>query len=583
MSRDMGRLWLLALGLIFVVALWPAQAKSAEPLASFELPGRRDYRQGRVSGLLHGGNRLLTAPTVYVDLAPSSSTVQQNDLFAVDVRVLAGSQPVDGVEIHLDFDPLYLRVVDEAGNPVSEIESRGVLTASIQNAVDNNLGRVDFAEGIFTAEPSGTFVLATVRFKALWGTGEASTPLAFVMRGGSPTDVTYNGASVLAGTLDGSVTIQGEMPPPTPTSTATPTPTATRTHTLTPTRTATGTATATPTQTRTPTQTSTPTITPTRTATRTATATPTVTPTPPTTTDIWFQQGVSPDTSYTGEQDTYLESWYPDQRHGDEPTLKLRTDRLWRPLLKFDLSQHIVSPSPIVIYEARLYLWVYYVSNSTPLDGQIYRVNRHWEETGATWNEAISAVSWAQPGCDGTPADRQETWVATARITGAEQWVEWDVTSLVHEWVSGQVANKGLILLGSGGVTRDVLFWSSEHSHPDKRPKLLVRYYTLPSPTETATPTASPTATPTSTPTQSATPTSTPTQTATPTATCSATPTTVPVIMRFSPASQSVYSCRSAFQTEVEVLDVVNLGGFEFTLSFDPAIVHVESIAVGSF
>lgn len=31
------------------------------------------------------------------------------------------------------------------------------------------------------------------------------------------------------------------------------------------------------------------------------------------------------------------------------------------------------------------------------------------------------------------------------------------------------------------------------------------------------------------------------------------------------------------------MLDVVNLGGFEFTLSFDPAIVHVESMTVGSF
>ena len=337
MSRHIGRLWFLALALALAIALWPAQAKSAEPAVSFKPPVRHDYNLGGVTGSLRSGSRLQTAQTVYIDLQPSSPSVQQNDLFAVDMRILAGSQPVDGVEVHLDFDPLYLRVVDAAGNSVSQIESSGVLTASIQNTVNNDQGHIDFAEGIFSAEPSGTFVLAAVRFKALWGTGEGSTPLTFVTRAGNPTDVTYNGSSMLAGALPGSVSIQGETPSPTPTATATPsqtftpTPTATQTRTLTPTRTATGTATATPTQTQTPTRTSTPTMTPTRTATRTATATPTATPTPPSTTDVWFQQGVSPDTSYAGEQDTYLENWYPDQRHGDEPSLNLRMDRLWRP------------------------------------------------------------------------------------------------------------------------------------------------------------------------------------------------------------------------------------------------------------
>jgi hypothetical protein len=52
-------------------------------------------------------------------------------------------------------------------------------------------------------------VLATIRLKALASTGGLSTPLSFVSRGGSPTDVVYLTESVLGGTSNGSVTISG--------------------------------------------------------------------------------------------------------------------------------------------------------------------------------------------------------------------------------------------------------------------------------------------------------------------------------------------------------------------------------------
>ena len=55
------------------------------------------------------------------------------------------------------------------------------------------------------------------------------------------------------------------------------------------------------------------------------------------------------------------------------------------------------------------------------------------------------------------------------------------------------------------------------------------------------------------------------------------------VALRFSPTSKTVYRCSSTFAVDVDVRDVSNLAGFEFTLAFDPNAVHVENIVLGSF
>ena len=53
---------------------------------------------------------------------PALASVAINDVFVVNVEVIAGSQPVDGAEIHVDFNPTYLQVVDAGGNPAAQIE-----------------------------------------------------------------------------------------------------------------------------------------------------------------------------------------------------------------------------------------------------------------------------------------------------------------------------------------------------------------------------------------------------------------------------------------------------------------------------
>jgi hypothetical protein len=147
--------------------------------------------------------------TVQVSIEPASSSVSTDEVFAVNIQLAAGAQLVDGAEVHLDFDPTYLQVVDGSGNPTAEIEPGTALDVALLNGVDNAQGQIDYAAGTFGGAPSGTFVLATVRFKALRGTG--GTSVTFVDRGGSPTNVTYAGESVLGGTNDGLVRIGGQF------------------------------------------------------------------------------------------------------------------------------------------------------------------------------------------------------------------------------------------------------------------------------------------------------------------------------------------------------------------------------------
>jgi len=146
--------------------------------------------------------------SVQISVEPTSSSVLVEQAFTVSLQIAADSQPVDGAEVHLDFDPTYLQVVDSSGNPASSIEIGSTFDVFIQNVVNNDEGKIDFAAGTFDVPPNGTFVLATIHFRALQITDAGSTPLTFVSREGSPTNVVYGGDSMLGGIVDGVVTVR---------------------------------------------------------------------------------------------------------------------------------------------------------------------------------------------------------------------------------------------------------------------------------------------------------------------------------------------------------------------------------------
>jgi hypothetical protein len=148
----MGKTTVRLMGTLLVLALM-AGASAAAPAMGEGVPGE--------------GQEPPPAGTVTVGLDPSSVAVTPGKIFLIDIRVDARSQEVNGAEVHLDFDPDYLSVVDETGEPASEIIRGVALPDQIENSVDNSLGEIHYAAGkVSPGSLQIPFVLATIRFRA---------------------------------------------------------------------------------------------------------------------------------------------------------------------------------------------------------------------------------------------------------------------------------------------------------------------------------------------------------------------------------------------------------------------------------
>ncbi|MGC8786195.1 MAG: DNRLRE domain-containing protein, partial [Anaerolineae bacterium] len=404
---------------------------------------------------------------IFVD--PSSITVDPGVTFDVAIRIEPQGERVTAADVYMNFDPVYLSVLDI-------LDGTGL--SIFVKEYNNTTGTINIGAGTLGEPITTTFTLVTLRLQGKVGTGSTPTQLVFSFTPPRMTVVKNEfDQDLLGGHTNGNIYITGPTPTIPP---FTPTPS--------------------PTPTRTPT--STPTYTPTPTNTPTQTATLTITPTPEGTPILLrFQNGVSPVSSYSGIQDTYLDSWDSTGAKGSEFDLRLSTGGVKRPVIKFDFSPYL--PFGARVVSAKMYLWVYYASQDvTTTDIEVYRVNRHWEEGTATWNSP-----WILPGCDQVPGDRGATPAATARIGAVRTgiWVAVDITRLVQEWVSGVSVNEGVIFIAPYQYSRHLNLRSSNHVDLTQRPRVEVQYY-QPLPTSTPTRTATPTNTPTPTVTLTPTP-----------------------------------------------------------------------------
>jgi hypothetical protein len=199
----------------------PSYADLASPAVSFGGAGW-STKVSRPVLAAPGGVSAASTGTVVVNLNPSSSSVAKDQIFTVDIQIVAGAQQVDGAEIHLYFSKTYLQVVDsDSETPGVQIEDLSGWNAPLANAVytDTEPARILFAAGILGAgtKPSGTFSLARIHFKALQSTEGGSTPLVFGTVLPYQTQIYYGVTLVLGGVENGSVTISGGTPTVTPT------------------------------------------------------------------------------------------------------------------------------------------------------------------------------------------------------------------------------------------------------------------------------------------------------------------------------------------------------------------------------
>ena len=151
---------------------------------------------------------LPAANGVEARLVPEFPAAQVGEMFTLDIRLTSPDQPIDGATIHLDFDPAYLAVVDAAGSPANQIAPEPALAIVFDNRADNARGQIDYVAGATlppAIAPTGSFVVARVRFRALAAT--AGTEVRFVFEPPRWTRTLYEGLPTLQSHVNALVTI----------------------------------------------------------------------------------------------------------------------------------------------------------------------------------------------------------------------------------------------------------------------------------------------------------------------------------------------------------------------------------------
>jgi hypothetical protein len=129
-----------------------------------------------------------------MSITTAVAALRVGEVVEVQVAANAAGQPVDGAAFVLSYDPAKLAPVDAQGNPATGAEPGVALPSVYTNWVDPS-GSLGFSAGILQGDaPEGTFVLATVRFRAL----QAGTSNVEFAAGPSPyVQLTYGGANLL--------------------------------------------------------------------------------------------------------------------------------------------------------------------------------------------------------------------------------------------------------------------------------------------------------------------------------------------------------------------------------------------------
>ena len=182
-------------------------------VGDFSLLNSNFFEEGPVIVACSGGGIVLSESRrilqtteqadIMIAISPSVTTVPVNTIFTLDIVVHSDTQQVDAVQAFVNFDPDSLQVVDEGGNSGSAIIGGAAFQYEFLNEVDNTAGTINYAAGSMSDFPSGTFTLATIRFKATAGTG--NTAVTFNLTSPRETKITFGGNNLAFDVLEGSV------------------------------------------------------------------------------------------------------------------------------------------------------------------------------------------------------------------------------------------------------------------------------------------------------------------------------------------------------------------------------------------
>jgi RHS repeat-associated protein len=166
--------------------------------------------------------------------------------------------------------------------------------------------------------------------------------------------------------------------------------------------------------------------------------------------------------------------------YGTQEFMRIGSDRSTtntRALLRFDLND---IPTGSTVTAATMSTWK--IASNAAATVSAYRGTRDWVEgsagcfNGATWYTSANGVNWTAQGGDYDAAVVASRSVAAGEPAG---WHDYNIKSVVQQWVNGDKPNQGLLLRVSDEsrtVLNNLEYAASDWADVSKRPKLAVTY-----------------------------------------------------------------------------------------------------------
>jgi hypothetical protein len=183
------------------------------------------------------------------------------------------------------------------------------------------------------------------------------------------------------------------------------------------------------------------------------------------------------------EQDSYVDENAPTTTNGSAATMnsQSRNNRNRRSYVSFDLTTCAPSiPSSAIVAGATLRLWVTSIPMATCRTEDVFAVTSAWTQSAITWNNQPFGTGINSP-ASGTRTDSITVGNgAGCTIGSAAQYVPWNVTTNVANFVSGSATNFGWMIRddteGANGSGLTVTFSTSDAGSVPQAPQLVVTY-----------------------------------------------------------------------------------------------------------